>query len=48
MPVDFGHSIQDFHTEIKGYDGPKAMIQEAEHQNSILCSGFGAAWNSKI
>ena len=23
------------------------MIQEIEYQNSILCSGFGAAWNSK-
>ena len=24
------------------------MIQEVEYQNSILCSGFGPAWNSKI
>ena len=42
------HCIQDFNQQIQGYDGPKLMIQEVEYQNSILCSGFDAAWNSTI
>ena len=47
-PVEFGHCIQDFNQQSQGHDGPKAMIQEVEYQNSILCSGFCATWNSTI
>ena len=47
-PVDFGDCIQDFNQQGQGYDRPKVMIQEAEYQNSTLCSGFGATWNSTI
>ena len=47
-PVEFGHCTQDFNQQSHGHDGPKAMIQEVEYQNSILCSGFGATWNSTI
>ena len=42
-PAEFGHCIQDFNQQGQGHDGPKVMIQEVEYQNSILCSGFGAA-----
>ena len=47
-PVEFGHCIQDFNQQSQGHDGPKVMIQEVEYQNSILCSGFGVAWNSTL
>ena len=47
-PVEFGHCIQDFNQQGQGHDGPKVMIQEAEYQNSILCSVFAAAWNRTI
>ena len=40
--------IQDFNQQGQGHDGPKVIIQEVEYQNSILCSGFGATWNSTI
>ena len=46
--VEFGHCIQDFNQQGQGHDGPKVIIQEVEYQNSILCSGFGATWNSTI
>ena len=45
-PVEFGHCIQDFNQQSQGHDGPEAMIQEVEYQNSVLCSGFGATWKS--
>ena len=37
-----------FNLESQGHDRPKVIIQEIEYQNSILCSGFGVAWNSTI
>ena len=47
-PVEFGHCTQYFNQHSHGLDGPKVMIQEVEYQNTILCLGFGAAWNSTI
>ena len=40
--------IQDFNQQGQGHDGPKVIVQEFGYQNSILCSGFGATWNSTI
>ena len=40
--------IQGFNLQRQGHDGPKVMISEVKYQNSILSSGFGAAWNSTI
>ena len=47
-PAEFGHCIQDFNQQGQSHVGPKVIIQEVEYQNSILCSGFGATWNSMI
>ena len=47
-PVEFAHCIQGFNQQSQGHDGPKVMIQGVEYQNTILCSGFAAAWYSTI
>ena len=47
-PAEFGHCIQDFNQQGQSHVGPKVIIREVEYQNSVLCSAFGATWNSMI